>query len=85
MPILLLFSILFLVLLSAHPREGLRNGTDANGVQTETFYTRLTTADKDNDLYDPKYKSYTKSDMILDFMYFNNASKILSELKLGKS
>jgi hypothetical protein len=83
MPILLLFSILFLLLLSAPPREGLRNGTDASGVQTEAFYTLLTTAD--NELYDAKYKNYPKSDMILDFMYFNNATKILSELSLGKS
>ena len=82
MPILLLFSILFLLLLSVPPREGLRNGTDASGVQTEAFYTRLTTPD--DPLYDPKYKDYPKSDVILDLMYFNNATKILSELRLGK-
>ena len=81
MPILLLFSILFL-LLSLTLREGLRNGTHTNGVQPESFYTRLTTAT--DELYNPNYKDYPKSDVILDFMYFNNASKILSELRLGK-
>ena len=81
MPILLLFSILFL-LLSLSWREGLRNGTHASGVQPEVFYTGLITTD--NALYDAKYKDYPKSDVILDLMYFNNATKILSELRLGK-
>ena len=81
MPILLLFSILFL-LLSLSLREGLRNGTHASGVKPEVFYTQLITPT--HELYDPKYKDYPKSDVILDFMYFNNASKILSELRLGK-
>jgi hypothetical protein len=82
MPILLLFSILFL-LLTVSPREGLRNGTHTSGVQPEVFYTKLITPNED--LYDVKYKDYLKSDVILDFMYFNNASKILSELRLGKN
>lgn len=81
MPILLLFSILFL-LLSLSWREGLRNGTHTSGVQPETFYTYLITST--HELYDAKYKNYPKSDVMLDLMYFNNASKILSELRLGK-
>lgn len=82
MPFLLLFTILFLLLLSVSRREGLRNGTDASGVQTEAFYKRLNTPD--DALYHVKYKDYPKSDVILDLMYFNNATKILSELRLGK-
>ena len=84
MPFPLLFSmLLLLLLLYVSPREGLRNGTHANGVQPEAFYTRLNTPT--DPLYQPKYKDYPKSDVILDMMYFNNATKILSELSLGKT
>jgi hypothetical protein len=73
----------FLVYVYMNQREGLRNYNpiSANnrvyGVNTikndpNNIYVLLTTPG--NPLYDEKYTKMSKSDIILDMQYFNNAS-----------
>ena len=82
MPLALLFAILLLILLQVQ-REGLRNGTSPSGVDPEAMYTRLITNSSVQgkaNIYQEKFKSYVKSDVLLDMQYFNNATQLLFEL-----
>lgn len=82
---IVLLLILFLVYVSVQ-QEGLRNYTPLTmnnkvyGVNTikndpSNIYTLLTTPGKP--LYDEKYTKMTRSDIILDMQYFNNASYLI--------
>ncbi len=84
--VLLLF--LFLLYVSAN-REGLTNynpivkGTTIYGVNVikgspDHIYNKI--MDEKGDLFDERYKSYTRSDILLDMQYFNNASYIMFQL-----
>ena len=79
--------LLFLFLLYASQREGLRNANSITvndgeyGVNPESMYKKLTIPENGNTLYEEKYKKYVKSDVLLDMQYFNNASQILFELE----
>ena len=84
--VMLLF--LFLVVVSAQ-REGLRNylpivkGGKVYGVNVikgspEHIYNKIT--DEQDPLYHEKYKGYTRSDILTDMQYFNNASYLIFQL-----
>ncbi len=79
---------LVLLILTLSTREGLRNGTPKNmGVDPEEMYTRLTVNKSTNgkpNLYQKKFEGYAKSDILLDMMYFNNATQLLFELGYNK-
>lgn len=53
-------------------------GVNVIKIHPENIYLKLTTPG--NPLYDPKYKDYSKSDIILDMKYFNNASYLIFQL-----
>lgn len=78
----------FLLVVSAQ-REGLRNylpitkGGKVYGVNVIKdspghIYNKIT--DEQDQLYHAKYKEYTKSDILLDMQYFNNASYLIAQL-----
>lgn len=85
--VLLLF--LFLLYVSAQ-REGLRNyqplskddkvyGVNVIKGNPNHIYDKLT--NQNDPLYDIKYKrDYTRSDILLDMQYFNNASYLIFQL-----
>jgi hypothetical protein len=77
------------MLQGTYKKEGLKNynpiekNGQVYGVNTikgnpQNMVTRL--LDPKDVLYDKKYESYVKSDMILDMQYFNNASSLIFEL-----
>jgi hypothetical protein len=81
--VLLLF--LFLLYVSAN-REGLTNympivkdkkvyGVNVIKGSPEHIYNKL--MDETGPLFDPRFKSYTRADILLDMQYFNNASYII--------
>jgi len=81
--VLLLF--LFLLYVSAN-REGLTNympivkdkkvyGVNVIKGSPDHIYNKL--MDEKGQLFEPRYKSYTRADILLDMQYFNNASYIL--------
>ncbi len=85
--------MLFIGYVSMH-REGLRNynpiteGTNVYGVNVikddpNNIYTLLTTPG--TDLYDEKYTMMSKSDILLDMQYFNNASYLIFQLTAPSS
>lgn len=84
--VLLLF--LFLVYVSAD-REGLRNympitkdnkvyGVNVIKGSPEHIYNVL--MDNKGPLFQERFRNYTRSDILLDMQYFNNASYILFQL-----
>jgi hypothetical protein len=84
--VLLLF--LFLLFVSVQ-REGLKDympitkddkvyGVNVIKGNPDHIYEKL--MDETDDLYDPKFKNYPKSDILLDMQYFNNASSLIFQL-----
>ena len=91
---IVLLLLLFLFYVSVQ-KEGLRNynpiirnnvvyGVDTNKNSPDNIYNLLTTPDKKTPsgkiLYDTKYTTMAKSDIILDMQYFNNASYLIFKL-----
>jgi len=85
---IVLLLLLFLVYVSTQ-REGLRNynpltqdgkvyGVNVIKDDANNIHKLLTTPG--NDLYDEKYTKMSKSDILLDMQYFNNASSIIFQL-----
>jgi len=84
--VLLLF--LFLLIVSVQ-REGLKDympitkddkvyGVNIIKGNPDHIYEKL--MDEKDELYDPKFKNYPRSDVLLDMQYFNNASSLIFQL-----
>ena len=85
--VLLLF--LFLLYVSIQ-REGLTNympiitkdavyGVNVIKGSPDHIYNKI--MDETGPLFEEKFKSYTKADILLDMQYFNNASYLLFQMK----